>query len=343
MVSSNFLKTPGDNPGKLSYKYQGLVLRVAIPSPLRTYFDYLPPRNISSKTASLMPGSRVIVPFGKRNILGFVLAHANGSNIGSMKLKAITRALDEEPTVSPTLLKTLIWASEYYQHPIGEVLSAAIPSELRSLRPKSNRSCVWVFQSNGKAYSDLKRKPRQLALLNLIRNEATAMSTNELKAQGFDSTLLLKLESSGLLIRKTMAESSHPSTFSVAKKSTITNSNVILNLEQKAALKSISSSQNLFSTFLLDGVTGSGKTEVYIEAISRQIEQGSQCLVLVPEIGLTPQTFSRFDRRFKCPVIMYHSGLSAKNKMMAWSQACDKKPFIVVGTRSSVFLSLIHI
>lgn len=340
MVNSNFLKTLGDNLGKLSYKYQGLVLRVAIPSPLRTYFDYLPPRDISSKTASLMPGSRVIVPFGKRNILGFVLAHADGSNIGSMKLKTITHALDEEPTVAPTLLKTLIWASEYYQHPIGEVLSAAIPSQLRSLHPKTTKSCVWVFQSNSKAYSDLKRKPRQLALLNLIRNRTTAMSTNDVKAQGFDSALLLKLESSGLLIRKTVTASPDPSTASVAKKGTITNSNVILNSEQKAALRSISSSQNLFSTFLLDGVTGSGKTEVYIEAISRQIKLGFQCLVLVPEIGLTPQTFGRFNRRFKCPVIMYHSGLSAKNKMIAWSQACNKNPFIVVGTRSSVFLPI---
>ena len=340
MTQANFLKPRGGNPDNLSEQYQGLVLRVAIASPLRTYFDYLPPKSTSSKTASLMPGSRVIVPFGKRNVLGFVVAQANGSNIAPIKLKAIIRALDEEPIVSAALLKTLIWASEYYQHPIGEVLSTAIPSKLRSPPPKITQSYGWVSQSNDKAYSDLKRKPRQLALLNLIRNKTTAMSTNDIKAQGFDSALLLKLESTGLLIRKAMAAPPDPSTSSVSKTSTIANSGVVLNSEQKAALKSISSSQNLFSTFLLDGVTGSGKTEVYIEAISRQIKLGFQCLVLVPEIGLTPQTFNRFKRRFNCPVIMFHSGLSAKNKMSAWSQACDKNPFIVVGTRSSVFLPM---
>lgn len=340
MLKANFLKKHGDSPDNLSEKYQGLILRVAIPSPMRTYFDYLPPKETSSKTGSLMPGSRVLVPFGKRNILGFVLAHANGSNVGSIKLKAIIRALDEEPTVSPALLKTLIWASEYYQHPIGEVLSTAIPSKLRSPSPKISKSYAWVSQSNDKAYSELKRKPRQMALLNFIRNNTTAMSTNDIRAQGFDSSLLLKLESSGLLIRKAMAAPPGPSTSLVPKTSTIINSNVILNSEQKAALESISSSQNRFSTFLLDGVTGSGKTEVYIEAISQQIKLESQCLVLVPEIGLTPQTFGRFKKRFDCPIIMYHSGLSAKNKMIAWSQACDKNPFIVVGTRSSVFLPM---
>ena len=89
MLKANFLKRHGDSPDNLFEKYQGLILRVAIPSPMRTYFDYLPPKETSSKTGSLLPGSRVLVPFGKRNILGFVLAHANGSNIGSIKLKGI--------------------------------------------------------------------------------------------------------------------------------------------------------------------------------------------------------------------------------------------------------------
>ena len=340
MANPKFLKTGEGSPDKLSNRYLGLVLRVAIPSPLRTHFDYLPPRGNLSQMASLMPGSRVIVPFGRRQILGFILEHSNASNIELTRLKVITRTLDEKPTITPTLLKTLICASEYYQHPIGEVLLAAIPSELRSPRLKSKQSYIWKAQDNAKAYSDLQRKPRQMALLDLIRTETTGMQAKDLKAQGFDYALLLKLESSGLLKREPLLDPADPSKFLMVKKETVLDANVTLNSEQKAALKSINSSQNNFATFLLDGVTGSGKTEVYLEAISRQIKLGFQCLFLVPEIGLTPQTFDRFNKRFKCPIIMYHSNLSAKQKLMAWSQACDESPLIVIGTRSSVFLPM---
>ena len=336
------------------FKYQGTVLQVAIPSPLRSLFDYLPPdlpidsaTDKPSKASSpesaavdesedrIKPGVRVRVSFGNRKLVGIVVKVEKGSTLSRNKLKPVISVLDKKPIFTPSLFRLLLWASSYYQHSLGEVFSNAIPARLRQGRQTRAEEEIWEVNPNADEISLLavQRAPRQKALLTLLKkNKSTGIE--ECKAAGFTTQLLAELHKKKLVIRKTRFQSAAEPFPALAPAS---KTGIKLNKEQKKALAEVKENLDGFSCSLLDGVTGSGKTEVYMQTMEQQLAKAKQCLVLVPEIGLTPQTVSRFQKRFACPIAVLHSGLNESERLEAWNSARDGSAGIIIGTRSAIF------
>ena len=322
-------------PASDSLKHRALLIRVAIPSPLRRLFDYLP---VAHSEQSLQPGIRVLVPFGKRELVGIVVECVSESVIESGRLKTIKSILDKESLFSPALFKTLLWGASYYQHPIGEVLHSALPTRLRLGRPLRAESTLWraVAVITEAQRNSLARAKKQYALLQLIENEH-GLTAAQIKSHGFSSQLLSQLHQKQLVEKHAIPVKTEESFQATGENNSKT---LTLNRDQQTALLSISNSSEQFSCSLLDGVTGSGKTEVYMQLMQQQLANGRQCLVLVPEIGLTPQTVFRFEERFERPVVVLHSGLSATDRLAAWNQARDGSAAIIIGTRSAIFTPL---
>ncbi|MDG2421585.1 MAG: primosomal protein N' [Gammaproteobacteria bacterium] len=318
-------------PDSKNTAYEGLVYQVAIPTPLRKLFDYLPSK--SKKT--LQPGLRVLVPFGRRHIVGFIISIKSGSSIPSKNLKRIDKILDEQPLFSNKLLKLLQWSAGYYQHPIGEVLSTAIPKKIRSANPANPISQVWKSYSSSdkKGLISLRNSPKQKGLLNLIQKQKGLTKESITKA-GFNSRAIKELEKKQLIYKQTKTKPLGTAFKPLSRKNL---KSLDLNKQQKKALTAIIQIEEKFKCFLIDGVTGSGKTEVYMQAMQQQLCKGRQCLVLVPEIGLTPQTLFLFQERFECPVISIHSGLTDNERLAAWNMAKDGSAGILIGTRSAIF------
>ena len=231
------------------------ITEVAIPVPLHNTFDYLCKEKV-------VIGSRVKVPFGSKKVTGIVLSHKDKSSFS--KLKEVEEVIDHEALLSKEILEFLTWSANYYHHPIGEVLSNAIPKNLRNGKPA------------------LLKKP----------------SVANVKASSTD---------------------------------------IQLTTEQSFAITEVLKSSSEFNGFLLHGVTGSGKTEVYLNITERLLKTGKQVLVLVPEIGLTPQMISRFKERIEGQVVAVHSQLNDTQKQDAYLLAKNGDAKVILGTRSAIF------
>ena len=231
------------------------ITEVAIPVPLHNTFDYLCKEKVGI-------GSRVKVPFGNKKVTGIVLSHKDKSSF--KKLREVEEVIDHEVLLSKEILAFLSWSANYYHHPIGEVLSNAIPKNLRNGKPA------------------------------VIKKPSTV----------HDKVLLNNFE---------------------------------LTTEQNFAINEVLKSSSEFNGFLLHGVTGSGKTEVYLSITEQLLKQGKQVLVLVPEIGLTPQMISRFEQRIKDRVVAVHSQLNDTQKQDAYLMAKGGDAKVILGTRSAIF------
>lgn len=245
------------------HKLHNIILKIAIPSPIRQCFDYLVPEELHNQR--LRPGQRLQVPFGRRQIVGMLVGHANQSAVPLAKLKPISSLLDPNWTLDPIILKMLQWASDYYQHPLGEVIFAALPNHLRRDKPIK--------------FADVEK---------------------------------ISLQSQATLAHLT------------------------LNEHQQLAFDQITQTTN-FQPFLLDGITGSGKTEIYLQCTEQVLQKQQQVLILVPEISLTPQTLVRFQQRFSDAIVPIHSGLTDSKRLKHWLQAQSGEAKIVIGTRSAIF------
>ena len=194
-------------------------------------------------------------------------------------------------------------------------------------------------QEQDAAYSLLSRSPRQLALYTLLLNNGPAPTADILTA-GFGRPMLRKLQERGLaecLWEQPAARGAFDPNNSLGDSQ---GPPLTLNADQSGAVAAITAKPTTFDCFLLDGVTGSGKTEVYMRAMAQQLSLGRQCLVLIPEIGLTPQTIARFTERFRCPVVALHSSLNESERLSAWARARDGSAGVVIGTRSALFTPL---
>ena len=231
------------------------ITEVAIPVPLHNTFDYLCKEKV-------VIGSRVKVPFGSKKVTGIVLSHKDKSSFS--KLKEVEEVIDHEALLSKEILEFLTWSANYYHHPIGEVLSNAIPKNLRNGKP---------------------------ALLKKPSEAQVKMSSTDIQ----------------------------------------------LTTEQSFAITEVLKSSSEFNGFLLHGVTGSGKTEVYLNITERLLKTGKQVLVLVPEIGLTPQMISRFKERIEGQVVAVHSQLNDTQKQDAYLLAKNGDAKVILGTRSAIF------
>lgn len=271
-------------------------------------------------------GARVVVPFGKRQLVGLVMAHIAESTLPNSKIKSITRVIDSEPLFSATDCAFMQWASQYYHEPIGLVASAFLPS---ALRQSDSEALVSRFYQLNTSILVKGLSARQKALYEFI--ERGSVSHWGLLHAGFRRATIQALTQSGCVrITTDMPETAV---------STMPEKTLILNTAQQHAVDQIRQAIG-FAAFLLDGVTGSGKTQVYIEAISAVIAAGKQALVLLPEIGLTPQTVARFQSYCGHRVAVMHSRLSDVERTAAWMLAHTGEAPLIIGTRSALFASI---
>ncbi len=303
-----------------------IYLKVALPVPLRRSFHYLPPSRVDLKTCQ--PGCRVEVPFRNGTLIGIVMGYAETTGFGG-KIKAAKRLIDTEPVIAGSIWSLCQWAAEYYQHPLGEVLHTALPVLLR--QGDSASGVVKKLTALTDDLDSLSRAPRQKALVSAITPDG--LTRAELEDLEFSANIIRSVIDRGAAEWRDFeldSEASNPSIQFGDK--------LELNAEQASALSKIGQQ----GTYLLFGVTGSGKTEVYLQAIEAVVRQGKQALVLVPEIGLTPQTVARFEQRFPGKVIAMHSAMNNPQRLGAWRQARAGTAAVVIGTRSAIFTPLRH-
>ncbi len=308
-------------------------IEAAVPAPLLRSFDYKVSASMCQQ-ALLKPGMRVRVPFGRRQLIAVVLQVKDRSDWPASQMKSVIDVLDRQPLLTEPVLKLLAWASDYYHYPIGEVMANALPKKLR-LGAAMVLQYTQYYQITAEGLAKLatndKRSHRQCALLTCVDSAGDALSEQNLREQGFASSLLKKAVEKNWL----SAIKQEDQIISAI----LCEDELTLSSEQATALAPIQAADD-FKVFLLQGVTGSGKTEVYLQAIAEVLKRGKQALVLVPEIGLTPQTVSRFERRFAVPIICLHSGMTDTERTQAWLRARLGKASIVIGTRSALFVPM---
>jgi len=313
-----------------------LIIRVAVPSPLRRLFDYLAPANIDKNQAEqeLQPGCRVLVPFGRRQVTGLIIETSQQTEFDLNKLKPIDQLIDAEPLLPASLFKLFIWAANYYQQPIGDALFSTLPVLLRrgELPPEPGQP-GWKLSTLGMGLGpeSLKQARKQRALVELLQDQQTGLAESII-LHSFSRTIIKQLELRGLIEAVVIPPGIRP------VENLLKQDPLRLYSSQQTAVDAIQS--HGFNSYLLDGVTGSGKTEVYLQCIDKVLRYGRQALVLIPEISLTPQTEKRFRDRFNQPVVTLHSGLSDKQRLAAWMQAKTGEAKIILGTRSAIFTPL---
>jgi primosomal protein N' (replication factor Y) len=310
------------------------ILRVAINAPLSRLFDYLPPDE-----GHCVPGCRVQVPFGRRKQIGLVMELAAHSDVPDAKLRKAAAVLDDSPLVDEADRWLVSFTSDYYHHPIGEVVAAALPALLRQGKPLESPVRKLTPTAAG-ASADLqvilKRAPRQAALLTIIRDADTISFAELDEAMPGWRPLKKSLVDKALIDEfETTDDADHADALANVEQT----AGPELNPDQAKALQTIRSQEG-FRVSLLDGVTGSGKTEIYLHLIRDMIDAGRQVLVLVPEIGLTPQLVTRFRTRLGLEPVLYHSALTDTERLAAWRAARRGSAQLIVGTRSAVFIPL---
>ncbi|MEM9688322.1 MAG: primosomal protein N' [Pseudomonadota bacterium] len=303
------------------------IVKIAVNVPLSREFDY--------RIDSVVPavGSRVRVPFGRREQVGVVLATADSSDVDLTKLKTLAEVIDNDPLLSADDLWLLRFCSDYYHHPVGEVVAAALPAALRQGR--SLQDPVEHFRTTMDAGDELQRAPRQRALYDLLADagpsglSAPTLNTLEDNWRGaakalIDRGLVARFDAVATPSRPTLSAQPGPK----------------LNPDQQRAIDAVDASDG-FGCFVIDGVTGSGKTEIYLQLIEATLKRGEQVLVLVPEIGLTPQLVNRFEQRLGLRPALLHSALTDTERLDSWRRARDGSAALIVGTRSAVFVPLL--
>jgi primosomal protein N' (replication factor Y) len=313
---------------------RGRVLRVALDTPLRRLFDYLPP---PESDAAITPGVRVEVPFGPRSLVGVVVDVAASSELPLSRLRAAHAVLDSEPVLDAVTFDLVRWAADYYHHPVGEAYAAALPTLLRAGRPLTARETRWQLTPMGfEAVATGKRLgPRQRALVDAMSAGGGTIGDDDLETLGAEARDSLRA-----LVKRGWAESFELDPPAVEPPPHAPAAGPSLTPAQDVAVREIGAALGGFAPFLLHGVTGSGKTEVYLRVIERALERGQQALVLVPEIGLTPQAVARFRARFGVPLAVLHSALTSAERLAMWRAARDGSAPVVIGTRSAVFVPL---
>lgn len=310
------------------------IAKVAIAIPLNRLFDYRVPAQL---VGGLQPGARVQVPFGNRRKIGVVLEIADYSVVDAAKLKDILAVLDREPLISEADMALLSWASRYYYHPIGEVFALAFPNALR--KGKSSQEPLpqrYMLTESGWSIdlAQLQRSFKQQQLLKVLRGQGEQGLSAEQLQQTFPQWRgLVKA-----LLKKQLLELQQyalPEVTSTVEP--LLAASLCANAEQQHAIDTIKQALGEFRVFLLEGITGSGKTEVYMQVIQQALALGLQVLVLLPEITLTPQLEERFKRRFAVTIAIAHSRLSDTQRQQAWMQMQQGEAAILLGTRSALF------
>ena len=303
-------------------------VRVAVDRPLDQLFDYACPDQGQPAV-----GQRVRMTFGRSAQTGVVLEVEQPPGIDPARIRALDEILDPGPILTPPLLELLRFAARYYHHPIGEVVLNALPPALRTGGPLPEPrppDFLWRLKPGA---APARLGPRQQAVVEGLRGAGTALpldTLNDLTGLGLRRAELERLAARGLLESVAAATESPPAGHPA----------VTLTPEQDQAIAAITKDSGQAAVFLLDGVTGSGKTEVYLEAAAHALARDRQVLILVPEIALTPQLVQRVSRRFPGQVAALHSGLPAGERLRVWENARLGQRGLLLGTRSALFTPL---
>ncbi len=317
------------------------ILRIAVQRPLYSLLDYQCPEELIAQI-----GCRVRVPLGASVCTGIVVEITDKSVF--KKLRAVREVLDKKPLVEKSALQLLYWASRYYHHPIGDVIFNAIPSILRKGKALPLMT-VWMI--NG-AFLDqveklLQRAPKQQQVWQFLLKFASHDWLSEQQiAQGLASQkivnwrpVLRELKKKQLIINQQVPAKFIPLSIDPSMTKKI-NKEIILTKEQQDVLSQLEIiyQAEKIKPVLLHGITGSGKTEIYLRTMKPIVNAGKQALILVPEIGLTPQLFQRFQYYFpQSCVAMLHSVLSDNERALIWQAIKNKEIHLIIGTRSAVF------
>ncbi|THG77580.1 primosomal protein N' [Pseudomonas sp. A-1] len=311
------------------------ILRLALPSPLRRLFDYRAPTDCDPTL--LVPGVRLRVPFGRRELVGVLVEKIAHSEVPEERLRAAVALLDRRPVLPPALLELCRWTASYYQHSLGDTFSWALPNLLRQ-GESAERGEERIWQAATGARLDdprLTRAPRQRQALATLAQHPHGINQSLLEQFQLSRDSLKLLHDKGLVevIRRRPSIPEHHGAWLLQPE-------LALNAEQRSAFEAVRAGAGRFHPCLLAGVTGSGKTEVYLQLIRETLEAGKQALVLIPEINLGPQTLERFARRFNARIALLHSGLTDRERLEAWQAAREGHAQIVIGTRSALFTPL---
>jgi primosomal protein N' (replication factor Y) len=306
------------------------ILRVALDVPLDTLFDYL------DGGVNAEAGQRVLVPFGRRKLAGVVLEQSADSGVADNRLKAVLQVFHGEPTLSTEALNILKFCADYYHHPLGQVIMSALPARLRDARPALPEKSIGYQLTAAGLENGIDVLPKQAVLQRRLW---------QAMAQGpaLDEVALSRLSQSWRtamkpLLLKGLAASVEMEVVA-ADLIAAPVAGPVLNDDQKRAVEAVTAHSSGFRVWLLHGITGSGKTEVYMRLLEAAlVEKASQVLVLVPEINLTPQLEGRFRARFPGEIMVsLHSQMSDGERLRNWRLAETGRARIVIGTRLSVF------
>ena len=291
-------------------------------------------------------GARVQVAFGKGERVGIVLEHPAATTLSADKLRPVLRPIDRRPVIGDELLGTLRWASEYYHHPIGEVVNHALPAVLRKGKALDDPiERAWRLTTEGEAQSidRVARRARQQARCLEVLKRRPCVSEGDLRRAGLTSQVVKRLAAKAWIalctpdadadLRPGAAAGPPPDSHAAEPLPELT-------MDQSRVLDSIRAHGSGFNVFLLHGVTASGKTEIFLRLIREQLKMRRQTLLLVPEISLTPQLVDRLRRRFGEELAVLHSGLTDRERFDAWRRAYRQQVRLIVGTRSAVFAPL---
>ena len=309
------------------------LVEVLVPIPLMEKFSYLPPKS----NTPLKQGARVLIPFGRRTLVGVVWGFIQKESSDNRKYKHIQNVLDESPLLDANSIGLAEWSSRYYHYPLGEIISYFFPPSIRKGKEAKFKESKYLELTSKGSFlqsEDLTRAPSQQKLIELLK-EKKEISLKSAQAFGISAAVINGLVEKGYITRF----SRELSPYKKFENKKLLSSRK-LNPEQRKAVNAINDAQKKNVTFLLDGITGSGKTEVYLQAIQEIVSQGKQALILIPEIGLAPQAEERFREYFGDRVMSFHSAKNDREKVDAWLGASRGLVDIIIGTRSSVFLPM---
>jgi primosomal protein N' (replication factor Y) len=307
------------------------IIRVALDVPLSTLFDY-----VLADDIAVVPGQRVVVPFGRKQVVGVAMECVADSALAAEKIRPVVQILDEIPPLPEELLVLLRFCSDYYQYPLGATILSALPARLRSCEPVVSRAPLqYRLGASALAPDQLpKRKVVQRRILAALQEGTT--SAAQLRALSPTAPAALKALLQAGWVEACTTPMPAPPTVAFDGAHTLT-------AAQQQAVEAVAQASG-YACFLLHGITGSGKTEVYVHLMHRMLRQGGQVLLLVPEINLTPQLENYFRSRFpQVELASLHSGLAEGVRAQNWLQAQSGQARIVLGTRLAVFTPLPHL
>jgi primosomal protein N' (replication factor Y) (superfamily II helicase) len=339
-TQKNLFQTEPDRPAwEIAAEEDRLVADVALVRPLEQTYSYLVPESLRE---FIGPGQRVEIPFGKgnRKEVAFCVGLSKLTT-SNRKLKEIVGLVDREPIVSQHLLDLTRWIAERYICGWGQALETAIPAGVKKQAGTREMTFFAVAADIDNVLAATKLPTKQAAIVELLRAAGTPLKGEQItEAIGCSPAPIHGLRDKGIII----ATRKRTATFESDLGEIAPEKDLELNSDQQRVLTAINMQLRMkrSRTFVLHGVTGSGKTEVYIQAIREVVGYGRQAIVLVPEISLTPQTIRRFSSRFDSVAVL-HSHLTDAERHWHWQRIARGEVQVIVGARSAIFAPAPHL